>query len=146
MPVLTNARYERFAQELAKGRTADEAYVRAGFSKNRGNASRLKSNESVAARIAEIQGKAAEQAIVTVNDIVAQLDEDRLFARELEAPAAAISATMGKAKVLGHLSDKIEHTGKDGGPIQVEDLSDMDALRRVRFLMNKAKREAPTIN
>lgn len=31
MPVLKNARHERFAQELAKGKTADEARCPAGF-------------------------------------------------------------------------------------------------------------------
>lgn len=31
MPVLDNAKHERFAQELAKGKTADEAYKEAGL-------------------------------------------------------------------------------------------------------------------
>lgn len=36
MPVLKNARHERFAQGRAKGKTIDEAYVDAGFKANRG--------------------------------------------------------------------------------------------------------------
>lgn len=66
MPALKNAKHERFAQELAKGETADAAYENAGYSPNRGNATRLKANESVAARVAEIQGKAAARAEITV--------------------------------------------------------------------------------
>ncbi|MDX0979387.1 terminase small subunit, partial [Sinorhizobium medicae] len=31
MPVLKNARHEKFAQARAKGNTVDEAYVVAGF-------------------------------------------------------------------------------------------------------------------
>jgi phage terminase small subunit len=35
MPTLRNARHERFAQELAIGKTADAAYVLAGYRANR---------------------------------------------------------------------------------------------------------------
>jgi phage terminase small subunit len=106
MPALTNAKHERFAQALAKGDTSDGAYVSAGFSANRGNAARLNANESVRKRVAELQEKAAEKVETTIADIVAQLDEDRTFAIKCEAPAAAIAATMGKAKVLGLIVDK----------------------------------------
>lgn len=44
MPVLKNARHETFAQGLAKGLTADEAYAAAGFTPNRGNATRMKAS------------------------------------------------------------------------------------------------------
>ena len=42
MPTLRNPRHERFAQELATGKTADAAYVLAGYKENRSNAARLK--------------------------------------------------------------------------------------------------------
>jgi len=38
VPPLDNPRWERFAQELAKGKTACEAYVLAGYKANDGNA------------------------------------------------------------------------------------------------------------
>ncbi|MDE3809945.1 terminase small subunit [Sinorhizobium meliloti] len=60
MPVLKNARHEKFAQELAKGKTADEAYQLAGFKPNRGNASVLKQKESISNRVAEILKQAEE--------------------------------------------------------------------------------------
>jgi phage terminase small subunit len=56
--------------------------------------------------MAELKTRAAEKVIVTVADIAQQLDDDREFARLLKVPAAAVSATMGKAKVLGLLEDK----------------------------------------
>ena len=49
MPVLRNPRWEAYAQELAKGKPARQAYVLAGYKKNDGNASRLKSNEKLTA-------------------------------------------------------------------------------------------------
>lgn len=114
MPILSNPRHEAFAQALAKGKSAAEAYVLAGYKPNDGNAIRLKGNERVAARLAELQGKAAERAVLTAEDIAKQLDEDRTFARENGAAAAAVSATMGKAKVLGLIVDRSEHTSPDG--------------------------------
>jgi phage terminase small subunit len=114
MPVLKNARHEKFAQELAKGKSQVEAYRLAGFKPNESHASRLVANGKVAERVAELKAVAAEKAAVTAADIARQLDEDREFARQLEAPAAAVSATMGKAKVLGLIIEKRDHTSSDG--------------------------------
>lgn len=70
MPTLPNARHERFAQALAQGKTADEAYTIAGFKPNRGNASTLKQKQSIQNRVREIlewhetvEQKATERAI-----------------------------------------------------------------------------------
>ena len=145
MPILENSRHEIFAQELAKGATADEAYRLAGYSDNRGNATRLKANESVLKRVAELKEAAAVRARKSMDDILEQLDDDRKFAREMEAPSAAIQATMGQAKLLGYDKQLIEHTGKDGGPIETADLSDMETIKRMRFLMSRAKAQ-PSIN
>lgn len=145
MPILENSRHEIFAQELAKGATADEAYQLAGYSENRGNATRLKANESVLKRVAELKEAAAVRARKSMDDILEQLDDDRKFAREMEAPSAAIQATMGQAKLLGYDKQLIEHTGKDGGPIETADLSDMETIKRMRFLMSRAKAQ-PSIN
>lgn len=141
MPIIANAKHELFAQELAKGVAACTAYVNAGFKANDGNAIRLKGNERIQARIEEILGKAAERAEITVYDIATQLDEDRTFARELEAPAAAISATMGKAKVLGLLVDRSEVTGKDGGPIETVEMSDRDTAKAIAFALARGLKQ-----
>lgn len=73
MPVLDNARHERFAQELAKGKTADEAYTLAGYKPHRGNASTLRANQNIEARIAEILGKGSQRAEVSVARILEEL-------------------------------------------------------------------------
>jgi phage terminase small subunit len=51
---LPNAKHEIFAQEVAKGISAAEAYVSAGFKNNAGNARTLRSNQAVAKRIQAI--------------------------------------------------------------------------------------------
>jgi phage terminase small subunit len=54
MTALTNPKHERFAQELAKGKTAEEAYQVAGFKPNRGNATTLKHKQSILIRVSEL--------------------------------------------------------------------------------------------
>lgn len=137
---LKNARHERFAQELAKGSAADAAYITAGFKPNRGNAIRLKANESVAARVAELKERAAAKVEVTVADIVAQLDEDRAFAKQNKHSSAAIAASLGKAKLLGLMPERHEHTGRGGGPIEYRDLSEDEIDARLSEL---AKQHGP---
>lgn len=73
MPILSNSKHERFAQEIAKGSSASVAYVTAGYSKNDGNASRLNGNEKVRERVEEILSEGARQAGVTVERIVSEL-------------------------------------------------------------------------
>lgn len=73
MPALSNARHERFAQEVAGGATADEAYEAAGYRPNRGNAARLKANENIRARVAEIIDRGAQRAEITVERTLAEL-------------------------------------------------------------------------
>lgn len=101
MPVLKNQRHETFAQLLAKGKTADEAYQLAGFKPNRGNAATLKANQSILDRVAEIQGNAAKKVGITVQSLAEELEEARGIALAEKQSSAAVSATMGKAKLFG---------------------------------------------
>ena len=113
MPVLSNPRHERFAQEVAKGKSATEAYVLAGYKAHDGNASTLRGNQRLLDRVAEIQSRGAERAEVTVQTILAELEAARLKADELKQPAVMVAASMGKAKVAGLIIDKAEK-GKPG--------------------------------
>ena len=70
MSALKNTRHERFAQEVAKGKSAAEAYVEAGFRENRHNASALARQQHIITRVDEIltreqhiEAKATEKAI-----------------------------------------------------------------------------------
>ena len=108
MPTLQTPRREKYAQELASGKSATEAYERAGYAKNSGNCIRLKANESVATRLAELQHGGAERAVVTVASLVADLEDDRQLARALGQLGPAVSASMGKARILGLIIDRRE--------------------------------------
>lgn len=111
MPVLDNAKHERFAQELAKGKTATEAYVEAGYKLNDGNAATLKGNQRISDRIAELLDRAATRTEITVANIT-----DRLLAiaakgeTSSDAPMLAVAraSLMDAAKLNGLIVDKSE--------------------------------------
>lgn len=76
-------------------------------------ANALLSNRKIAARLTELRAKHAEQHNITVSDLIKELEETKKVALAAMIPqcSAAISATMGKAKLLGFLDKKDE--GKD---------------------------------
>lgn len=131
---LKNTRQERFAQELAKGKSQVDAYRAAGYAGDETAACRLSKNVKVAARIEELQQRAASKAEVTIADIARQLDEDREFAKACGSAAAAVSATLGKAKVLGLIKERHEHAGVNGGPIEYRNLGEEEIDARLAAL------------
>ena len=128
MPALRNPRHEAFAQAIFIGifrpdlyPTHGTAYNAAGYrAKNarkpggaaEANASRLLKNAKIFDRIAELQREAAQDAKETVDKCVAELNEDRRDAKAQGQHAAAISAVMGKAKLLGLVTEKHEDVTK----------------------------------
>ena len=77
MPTLRNPRHERFAQELATGKTADAAYVLAAYRANRSNAARLSANRDIQKRVAEIQSLGAELAAISIETLIAEAEAAR---------------------------------------------------------------------
>jgi hypothetical protein len=73
MPALKNQRQEIFSQNLTKGMTGDEAYIQAGYKPNRHNASRLKANETIKNRIAEIRQETAQALILERQSVITAL-------------------------------------------------------------------------
>ena len=113
MPPLPNARHEAFARAMFEGCSADEAHTKAGYSKNRGNASRLKANENILMRVTELQAAAAKKSEVTVQSLLAELEHARERANSLDQLSASVKAIEAKAKVSGLLTTKLEVTKVD---------------------------------
>lgn len=111
MAPLRNCRQERFAQLMAEGRTAAEAYGKAGYKPDAKNAHRLRTNEDILTRVAEIQKRGAEQAEITLADVTASLIRIARAA-ESEGGAAGLSvaraAWMDVAKINGLVVEKSE--------------------------------------
>jgi hypothetical protein len=107
MSVLNNTKHELFAQALAKGMSAIRAYRAARYKPDRGAACRLSANVSVRARLNELLEKAAERTLVTVERVTAELEEARELAMSHpKGAAAALSASMSKAKLHGLLEER----------------------------------------
>lgn len=140
MPKLKNARHERFVQGLVQGKTAEAAYTEAGYKPNRFNASRLKTNEHVLRRLSELQVKAAEKAMVTVESLTEEYEQARLRALELGQTSAAVAASSGKMKLHGLGHENHRHAGHDGGSIKHEDVTERDADDFTRSIAGLAAR------
>lgn len=117
---------EAFALAYVETGNASEAYRRAY---NAGNmkpaviavkASELLAHGNVSVRVKELQAAALDEHKITMSDILRELEEARVVALQQEKPQAAamVAASMGKAKLLGMLTDKAELTGPGGGPIE----------------------------
>jgi sirohydrochlorin ferrochelatase len=115
MPALGNARHERFAQEIARGKSQSDAYGAAGFTGTaptlEAGASRLIRNDKVKARVAELLEFSALRAEVSI----ATLTQDLLRLRdkgEALADAAGLSvarnSVMDIAKLNGLVVDKTQ--------------------------------------
>lgn len=136
MPALPNARHERFAQELAKGKSQTDAYMSAGYKEDRHGASRLATKDNIKARVSEIVERGAVRAEITVASITERLVRIGDKAEALAEPAGlsvARQATMDTAKLHGYLKDKIEHGGSlavkfDFSRLDDESLAQLESL------------------
>ncbi len=72
MPMLANPRHELFAQELAKGTSAQQAYYLAGYV-GASNISRLRSHPAIEARVEELLAQGARRTEVTAARTIAEL-------------------------------------------------------------------------
>jgi phage terminase small subunit len=108
---------EAFCLAYVETGNASEAYRRAYDAENTKpdvvnvKASQLLAHGKISVRVAELKAAHVERHNLTVDDIAQMLTEDRKFARDLEKPSAAVSATMGLAKLYGHLTEKVDVSG-----------------------------------
>jgi phage terminase small subunit len=117
MAILRNPKWERFAQELAGGKTAGQAYELAGFSPNPANAWRLHQREEVRRRIEEILDQkqravdkvvanAAERAGVDQFWVSRNLRRNAVMAMRVGDRAAAARSLELIGKHLGMFIDR----------------------------------------
>ena len=109
MPILCNARHERFARALVEGKSACAAYAEAGYRPNDGNTIRMKGNDRVMQRVAELQEQGAVQSVVTLETLIAEASDIQTAALAKGHYSAAVSALTVKAKLAGHWVDRGEN-------------------------------------
>ncbi len=103
MTKLPNPKHEIFAQEVASGKTAEGAYIAAGYAPKYANknAHRMTVNEGICARIHELQSETAAKLGVNLETIVAEIEKTRVMAIALGQSHTALNATITKARLLG---------------------------------------------
>src|SRR5262245_30871829 len=131
MPVLRNPRHEAFARAIFRGifepdlyPTRGTAYRAAGYRASglrepggsaEVNASRLLKNAKILDRVRELQAEAAQEVKESIDKCVAELNDIKdasMADSEKPAYSAAVSAVMGKAKLLGFVTDKADVTNR----------------------------------
>ena len=96
---------------------ASEAYKQAYNSTGKPNTLHRKANELlkhpvIKAEVQTMQAQARERNQVTIDKVVDELEEARQVAKQSGNASAMVSATLGKAKVLGLVVDKQETNTK----------------------------------
>ena len=73
MPAIKDPRREKFCQNLAKGMIRVDAYVDAGYSRDKRNALRAAAGKQVVARVKELQNIKAARELASDNKAIAKL-------------------------------------------------------------------------
>ena len=120
MAVSLTPKQENFCLAYLETGNASEAYRRAYDAENMKpdsinvNACKLLADAKIALRLEELREPIMQRHAITVDDLLAELEQARQLAISTEAPAPAVSATMGKAKLLGLDKQVIDHQSSDG--------------------------------
>lgn len=137
---------EKFAQLIVEGKSQVEAYrgsrpdSTASDKTIINHAYALTQDQWVIDRIAEIRKIVVEKVIITVEDLIEELEEARQSARESPngpQASAMVAATMGKAKLLGFGVENVKHSGSvsiDVAKLTDKELDDLIAeqIRKIR--------------
>lgn len=112
-------RQKLFAQEYcANGYNATKAALSAGYAEKNARqcASALLKQGPVIKEIEKFKRKIEKRHMITIDQLIEELEEARQIALAAETPqsSAAISATMGKAKLCGLDKQIIDHQSSDG--------------------------------
>ena len=138
MSVLENARHEAFARAIVEGKSGRAAYAAAGYeAKDRAadaNASRLLTNARVSARVAELKEQAAQGTVMTAREVLEGLSQ---IGRDNEDVRARLGALGLLGKYHKLFAERHKHTGKDGGPVEVKQYTDIEVARLIGRLLNK---------
>jgi phage terminase small subunit len=114
-----NPKQSAFVREFLIDLNATQAAIRAGYSKKTAGAigHELLKKPEIMEAIQKGQQRHAARCDVTVDSLTAEYEEARALASVSGQTATMVSATTGKAKLHGLVTDRAEVTGKDGTPL-----------------------------
>jgi len=140
MAVLRNPRHERFAQLVATGMSAAEAYVAAGYAEKAAYTCgpRLLKTSSVQARVRELQHTIAkmsiDQAVIDRGFVLRELRDNALSTKQNQQWSASNRALELLGKELGMFQEPNQNwLDWDGDATKLSD----EQLEKVIYLMEK---------
>ena len=150
---------EHFARLYVETGNASEAYRQAYNAENMkpetvtNEAYKLLQSPDISAMVDDLKAEARQRHRVTVDDLLHELEQARAAALAAPTPqsSAAVSATMGKAKMLGLLVDKAEIKAeakiqeKPQSPISSLPEEEKQAILDLAFKTDGGKWDAVTI-
>jgi len=158
MPTLKNSRRERFAQLLASGKTAKDAYATAGYKASESNGAWLARKEEISSRVAEISREhwsreqaaaaaAVERTAITRQSLVEKIEAARQAAMEAGQFSAAVAAAKEIAVLLGIRIERSER----GGPGEFDwvdrlNLEELRALAKGELDVEAYRKDPRTVN
>jgi hypothetical protein len=158
MPTLKNSRRENFARLLASGKTATDAYEKAGYKRSDSNGPALARTPEISGRVAEINGErlareqkaeaiAAEQCAVTKVSLIDDLREARKRALEANQISAYVNATKEIAILAGVRIERSER----GGPGEFDwidrlNVEELRALAKGELDLEAYRKEGGAVN
>lgn len=106
---------EKFCQLYVETGNASDAYRETYTTKGKPEtvnrmAKEMLDNPKISARVAVLRERLIKKHNVTVDSLIEELEQARKLAFESGQPSAAVSATMGKAKLCGLDKQVIEQT------------------------------------
>jgi phage terminase small subunit len=162
VPILDNPRHERFAQGLAAGKSAEDAYSEAGFKPSASNASTLRKNQNVLDRLSELlEERQSINAQATADAIKATgLTKQWVIETLMENVRRAMQATpvrvddegeaIGEYQYQGGVANRaLELLGKEQGMFierrqdvpASADMTDDQLDKRIRSIANEVRAE-----
>ncbi len=128
-PKLTD-KQKKFCLEYMKDLNATQAAIRAGYSKHTANrqAAENMSKPVIKAEIDKQKEKRSGRTKLTIDSVLTDLVEIKKQCMEKGDMSTATRVSELEGKHLGAWKERIEHTDKEGGPIEVKHRAILDHL------------------
>ena len=132
MPALSNARHEKFVQELLRGKSQADAYLAAGYKAKStavasAAATRLLKNPDIQKRIAEFHERTELETALTLEEHMRELKLLREMAKARGDIKAAIQAEVKRGEAKQFYVRRVE----TGGPVAFDQLTDDELQQQI---------------
>lgn len=115
------AKQEQFCAEYLVDLNATQAATRAGYSKRTANeqGARMLAKASIQEHVQKLMAKRSERTELTVDKVLKDIEHTRELALDAKQLGVATKNSELQGRHLAMFTDKLAHTGEDGGPVKI---------------------------